>query len=192
MVFSSHVCFVRTNLWNILPSYWAWGHQLCCVEVRLVHSFELYLTTYRIHVLARTNQLSREKRHSIINLRIKGQSVLKTAKTLNVSPSVAAKTIERDDEIGPHEDRTRVTSAVEVKFIWATSLRYCKLKAPQIRAQTNATQSSNTHRHISTSTVQKRLRKPGLCGEIAAEKTTSKEMQQAEEMLWPRRTRNGH
>ena len=54
--------------------------------------------------MARTNQLSKEKRQSIITLRTEGQSVRKIAKTLNVSPSTVTKTIKRDDETGSHED----------------------------------------------------------------------------------------
>ena len=45
-----------------------------------------------------------------------------------------------------------------------------KLTAPQIRAQMNTTQSSSS-RHIFTSTVQRRLCKSGLYGQIAAKKT---------------------
>ena len=103
--------------------------------------------------MARTNQLSKEKRWSIITLRTEGQKI---AKTLNVSPSAVAKTIKRYDETGLHEDcqveKTSVTSAAEDKLIRVTSVRNRKLTAPQIRAQMNAKQSSS--RHISTSTVQ--------------------------------------
>ena len=45
-----------------------------------------YLTTVRIHIMARTNHLSEEKRQSIITLRTEGDS-----KTLNVSPSAVKK-----------------------------------------------------------------------------------------------------
>ena len=122
--------------------------------------------------MARANQLHKQKLQSIIALRTEGQSVWKIAKTLNVSPSEVAKTIKHYDETGSHEDcprkgRPRVTSAAEEKFIWVTSLRNCKLTAPQIRAQMNSTQSSSS-RHISTSTVQ-RLHESGLYGQIAAE-----------------------
>ena len=50
-----------------------------------------YLTIARIHFMARTNQLSKEKRQSIITLRTESQSVRKIAKTLNVSPSPVSK-----------------------------------------------------------------------------------------------------
>ena len=94
------------DLWNFLPSWWGWDHQLCC-EVRLVHSWQPYLTAVKIHIMARTNQLSKEKWQSIITLRTEGQSVWKIAKTLNVSPSAVAKTIKHYDETGSHEDRPR-------------------------------------------------------------------------------------
>ena len=47
-----------------------------------------------------------------------------------------------------------------------TSLEF---SAPQIAAQINASQNSS-NRHISTSTVQKRLCESGLHGQIAAKK----------------------
>ena len=91
-----------------------------------------------------------------------------------MSPSAVAKDIKSHDKTGLHEDRPRkgrpgVTSAAEDKFIRVTSLRNLKLTATQIRAQMNATQSSNS-RHISTSTVQRT--ESGLYGQIAAKKTT--------------------
>ena len=42
--------------------------------------------------MARTTQLSKEKRQSIITLRQEGQSIRKISRTLNVSSSAVAKT----------------------------------------------------------------------------------------------------
>ena len=77
--------------------------------------------------MARTAQISKEKQ-SIITLRHECQSIWKITRTLNVPSSAVAKTIERYDETGSHEDRhrngrPRVTSAAEDKFIRVTSLR---------------------------------------------------------------------
>ena len=121
--------------------------------------------------MART-QRRKEKRQSIITLRHEGQSIWKISRTLKVSSSAVAKTIKRDDETGCHEDRyrkgrPRVTSTAEDKFITVTSLRNHQLTAPQIAAQVNASHSAS-NRHISTSTVQRRLRESGLHGRIAA------------------------
>ena len=49
-----------------------------------------------------------------------------------------------------------------------------ELTAPQIAAQINASQSSS-NKHISTSTVQRRLRESGLHGQIAAKKPPLKD-----------------
>ena len=65
-----------------------------------------------------------------------------------------------------------VTSAAEDEFI--SSLRNRLLTAPQIAAQINASQSSS-NRHISTSTVQMRLRESGLHGRITAKKPLLKD-----------------
>ena len=49
-----------------------------------------------------------------------------------------------------------------------------ELTAPQITAQINASQCSS-NRHISTSTVQRKLRESGLHGRIAAKKRLLKD-----------------
>jgi transposase len=76
--------------------------------------------------MARTTQISKEKRQSINTLRYEGQSIRSISRTLKVS----AKTIKHYDETGSHEDRhrkgrPRVTSAAEDKFVTVTSLRNC-------------------------------------------------------------------
>ena len=74
--------------------------------------------------MAKTAQISKEKLQSIITLRDEGQSMSK------VSSSAVEKTIKSYDETVSHEDRhgnekPRVTSAAEDKFIRVTSLRTC-------------------------------------------------------------------
>ena len=53
-------------------------------------------------------------------------------------------------------------------------IRSLELTAPQIAAQINASQSSSK-RHISTSTVQRRLHESDLHGQIAAKKPLLKD-----------------
>lgn len=72
--------------------------------------------------MARSAQISKEKRQYIIILRHEGMSIQQISRTLQVSSSEVAKTIKRYDETGSHEDRhskgrPRVTSAAEDKFI---------------------------------------------------------------------------
>ena len=67
----------------------------------------------RVHIMARTAQISKEKRQSIITLKHEGQSIRIMSRTLKVSSAVA-----NDDETGSHEDRhrkgrPRVTAAAE-------------------------------------------------------------------------------
>jgi transposase len=83
--------------------------------------------------MARTAQISKEKRESIITLRHEGQSIRKMSITLKVSSSAVAKTIKCYNETGSHEDlnrkgRPRGTSAAEDKLIRVTSLRNCSPK----------------------------------------------------------------
>ena len=80
--------------------------------------------------MARTCQISKEKRQSIIILRHEGQSIPNISRSFKVSSSAAAKTIKRYNETDSHEERhrkgrPRVTSAAEDKFIRVTSLRNC-------------------------------------------------------------------
>jgi transposase len=82
--------------------------------------------------MARTAQISKEKRQSIITLR-QSQSMRNNSRTLKVSSSAVAKTIKRYDETGSHEDhhrkgRSRVTSAAEDKFIRVNCTLDCSPK----------------------------------------------------------------
>uniref|UniRef100_A0A087XEF9 Transposase Tc1-like domain-containing protein n=1 Tax=Poecilia formosa TaxID=48698 RepID=A0A087XEF9_POEFO len=131
--------------------------------------------TKKICMMARQKQLSKEKNE--------GQSVRKIGKTLKVFPSAVAKTIKRYKETGSHEDRTRkgipgVTSAAEDKFIRVTSLRNRRLTAAQIRDQVNATQ-----RHISATTVKRRL-ESGLHGRIAGRKPLLRKGNKQKRLVW--------
>jgi hypothetical protein len=96
------------------------------------------------------------------------------SRTLKVSSSAVGKTIQGYDETGSREDchreeRSRVTSAAEDKFIRV------KLTASAIAAQINASQSSS-NRHTSTSTVETaRIRTSWL---IFCKETTTKGHQQ--------------
>ncbi|CAJ0922022.1 unnamed protein product [Ranitomeya imitator] len=102
-----------------------------------------------------------------------------------------AKTIKRYKETGSHEDcprkgRPRVTSASEEKFIRVTSLRNRRLTAAQIRDQVNATQSSSS-RHISTTTVKRRLCAAGLLGKIAARKPLLRTGNKQKRLVWAKK-----
>ena len=58
-----------------------------------------------------------------------------------------------------------------------------ELSVPQIAAQINASQSSS-NRHISTSTVQRRLRESGLHGRFAAKKPLLKDTNKRKRLAW--------
>uniref|UniRef100_A0A3B3I9K8 Transposase Tc1-like domain-containing protein n=1 Tax=Oryzias latipes TaxID=8090 RepID=A0A3B3I9K8_ORYLA len=144
--------------------------------------------TVRICIKARRKQLSTEKRVAIITLRNEGQSVGKTGKTLKVSPCAVTKTIKCCKETGSHANhprrgRPRVTSAVEYKSIQVTSLRNGRLTAAQIREQVNGTQSSSS-RHISTTSVQRRLCETGIHGRISARKPLLKKGNKQKRLVW--------
>ena len=77
MFFTSQLCLIRVNQWNFLLYQWGQDHQLSYCQP--------YWTTVKIHIMTRTNQLTKEKRLAIITLRNEAQLVRKIAKTLNVS-----------------------------------------------------------------------------------------------------------
>jgi transposase len=71
--------------------------------------------------MARTAQISKEKRQSIITLSREGQSMWNISRTLKVSSSAVATNIKHYDETVSHEDshskgRPRVTSAAEDQY----------------------------------------------------------------------------
>ncbi|MBN3281274.1 BIG1 protein, partial [Polyodon spathula] len=68
--------------------------------------------------------------------------------------------------------RPRVNSESDNRLIRVTSLRNRRLTAPEIKAQLNASRSTD----VSTSTVQRRLREAGLTGRIAAKKLLLKKL----------------
>ena len=94
----------------------------------------------QVHITARTAQISKDKQQSVITLRHEGQSIRKLKLALM---------------------RTATGKLQRISSL--------ELTAPHIAAQINASQSSS-HRHISTSTVQRRLRESVIHGQIAAKK----------------------
>ena len=61
-----------------------------------------------------------------------------------------------------------------------------ELPASEIAAQVNASQSSN-NRHISKSTVQRRLRESGLHGQIAVKKPLLKDTNNKKILAWAKK-----
>ena len=61
-----------------------------------------------------------------------------------------------------------------------------ELTAPQIAAQINVSQSSN-NRHISTSTVQRRIRESGLHCRIATKKPLLKDTNNNKRLAWAKK-----
>ena len=66
-----------------------------------------------------------------------------------------------------------------------------ELPASKIAAQINASHSSS-NRHISTSTVQRRLRESGLHGRISVKKSVLKDTNKRRDLFGPRNMCNGH
>ena len=111
----------------------------------------------QVHIMARTAQISKEKRQSIITLRHEGQSIWKISRT-SQKPSSAMMTLALMRTATGKEDQELPMLQRVISL---------ELPASQIAAQLNASQSSS-NRHISTSTIQRCLREPGLYGQIAA------------------------
>ncbi|CAJ0960775.1 unnamed protein product [Ranitomeya imitator] len=72
---------------------------------------------------------------------------------------------------------------LRISFIRVTSLRNRRLTAAQVRDQVNATHSSSS-RHISTTTVKRRLCAAGLHGKIAARKPLLRTGNKQKRLVW--------
>ena len=95
---------------------------------------------------------------------------------MKVSSSAVTITIKCYDETGSHEDRhrkgtPRVTSAAEATFIGVNS----------------SPPKNSSNRHISTSTVQRRLCDSGLNGQIAAKKQLLKDTNKKKRLAWAKK-----
>ena len=146
--------------------------------------------------MARKKQLSKEKRVAIITLRNEGQSVRKMGKlwkcpqVQSQKPSSATKKLAHMRTAPGKEDQESPLLRRD-KFIRVTSLRNRRLTAAQIRDQVNATQSSSS-RHISRTTVKRRLCESGLHGRIAARKPLLRTGNKQRDLFGLKNTRNGH
>ena len=114
--------------------------------------------------MARTAQISKEKQLSIITLSHEGQSM---RKNLSWSALMRTATGKEDPELPLLQ---RISSL--------------ELPASDITAQRNA---SKRNRHISTSTVQRRLRESGLHGQIAAKKLLLKDTNNKKRLAWAKK-----
>ena len=72
---------------------------------------------------------------------------------------------------------------VTQSYLWCKRISSLELPASEIAAQIKAWQSSS-NRHISTSTVQRRLRDSGLHGRIAAKKQLLKNINNKKRLAW--------
>ena len=126
--------------------------------------------------MARTPQISREKWQSIITLRHEGQSMqpfkflqVQSQKQLSAMMKLALMRTATGKEDPALPLLQRISSL--------------ELTAPQIIAQIHASQSSS-NRHISTSTVQRRLHESGLHCRIAAKKPQLKDTNKKKRLAW--------
>ena len=124
--------------------------------------------------MARTIQISKEKWQSIITWR--HHSIQNISRTFKVSSSAVAKTIKRYDETGKEDPEVPLLQRI-------SSLEW---PASDIAAQINASQCSS-NRHISTSTVQRRLRESVLHGQIAAKKPPLKDTNKKKKLAWAKK-----
>lgn len=146
MVFASQV---RVYLWNFLPSWWGWDHQVCSAEVRLVHIWQPYLTTVRVHIMTRINQQSKERPLSLTN---KAQSVRKIVTTLSVY-KYSRKNHQaqrwnwlrwwrpKEDRVSPllFFDWLRLTNRCSTYFIWHRFVHYTWYLTHHILSHTSQT-----------------------------------------------------
>ena len=126
-------------------------------------------------------QVSKEKQQSIITLRHEGQSMWtfpQLWKFLQVRSQILSSAMMK-------LALTR-TGKEDPELPLLQKIRSLELTAPQIAAQINASQISS-NRHISTSTVQRRLHESGLHGQIAAKKPLLKGTINNKRLAWAKK-----
>ena len=144
---------------------------LCFDKVGVVYRRQPYLVKDQVHLMARTAQISKEKRQSIITLRHEGLSIRKIAHEENVKFLHVQSQKPSNARMKLSLMRTATgMEAPELPLLQRTSS--LELPASEIAAQINASQSSS-NRHISTSTVQRRLCESGH-GRNCCKETTTK------------------
>ena len=112
--------------------------------------------------MAVTAQISKEKQQSI-TLRHEGQSIRKRFSRKNHQALMMKLALMRT-----------ATGKADPALLLLQRISSLELQASEIAAQINASQSSS-NRHISTSTVQRRLHESGLHGRIAEKKPLLKD-----------------
>ena len=120
--------------------------------------------------MARTAQISKEKQQSIITLRHEGQSIQKMSRTLKVQLQKSSSSIMKLALM-----RT-TTGKKDPELPLLQRISSLELPASEIESSVN--------RHISTSTVQRRLRESGLHGWIAAKKPLLKDTIKTKRLAW--------
>ena len=115
--------------------------------------------------MARTAQICKEKRQSIITWRHEGQSIRNILRTCS-------------HEDRHRNERPRVTPAADVSSL--------ELPASEIVAKINASQSSS-NRHISRTTVQGRLRESGLHCRFTAKKPILTDTNNKKRLAWAKK-----
>ena len=122
--------------------------------------------------MARTAQISIEKWQSIITLRHECQSMRNILRIFKVMMKLALMRTDTGKE-DPNLPLLQGISSLE-------------LPTSEIAAQINASQRSS-NRHISTSTVQKRLHESGLHGRIAAKKPLLEDTNNKKRLAWAKK-----
>jgi hypothetical protein len=126
--------------------------------------------------MARTAQISKEKRQSIITTRHKSQSTQNTSVQSQKPSSPMMKQALMRTATGKEDP--------ELPLLQGTSS--LELTAPQIAAQIYGSKSSS-NRNISTSTVQRRLCVSGLHGRFPEKKPLLKDTNKKKRLAWAKK-----
>lgn len=141
--------------------------------------------------MAKTKQISLEKRITIIAFHKKGDSVRNIAKAVGVSIKGVHATIKRYKDTREYKDRQRTgrpraTTSAEDQSIVLISKRNRRLTAPEVRSQFN----SNRNRSVSVTTVKRRLRAAGLMGRVAVRKPLLRQQNRRKRLQWAKAHKN--
>lgn len=141
--------------------------------------------------MAKSKEISIDKRSAIVTLYKEGQSYRIIAKKIKVSLKGVQTTIARYKTSDSLVDRTRsgrpkITTSQEDQYIVVTSKRNRRLTASEIRAEVNRSRDNA----VSLTTVKRRLRNAGLKGCVAVKKPLLRPINKKKRLQWAQQHRN--
>ena len=155
----------------------------------------LGLHNLKYTVMARSKEISLEKRQSVVVLQSEGYSMREIAWKVKISLHGVHTCLARKARTGSNVDRKRcgrpkITSKAEDNHIRVCSLRNRYLTCPERTSELNNTRKQAGAKAVSSSTVHCHLKASGLMGRVARKKQLLKRKNKVKRYAWVKKHRN--